>query len=188
MQARTARIHGFARIVFISAAGLAFAGTQSAQSSGGAPTPFVQDASSATGIQVRATDPTGALIRNAFVSVTNQAARETAKGATTEYGEFRAVDLAPGAYVVTVESSGFVTSSQHAVVLEGRLSRIAAVMQIQVGGHHVMVDHYHGLLYVGVDPTNSSYQPFDLGRRTAPALIDVDSTRPAPKKDQPAKP
>ena len=58
-------------------------------------------------IQGTVTDPSGAVVSGATVTVTNQETNKTQQTTTSDDGFYRVSGLAPGNYTVTAETSGF---------------------------------------------------------------------------------
>ena len=75
-------------------------------------------------------DQSGAVIPNATVVVTNQATSETRSTTTNTSGEYRVVDLAPGAYTISIKaSSAFAAFLEKNVPIEvTRESRVDATL------------------------------------------------------------
>lgn len=67
---------------------------------------FAQNTGSITGI---ATDPSGAVVQGAKVTVTNQAINLARTVATNASGFYSVTNLVPGVYSVTLEKEGFST-------------------------------------------------------------------------------
>lgn len=67
-------------------------------------------------------DPTGAIVPNASVVVTNTATGTTFKVASNGGGEYRVSQLPPGAYSVTATASGFQTAKQTIEVSAGQVA------------------------------------------------------------------
>ena len=65
------------------------------------------------------TDPTGAVVPNATVTVTNTATSQSAHAATNAEGAFEAPSVPVGAYQVTVKRDGFAPSAGEVVVASG---------------------------------------------------------------------
>jgi len=85
-----------------------------------------------TGIIVgTVSDESGAVIANASVTITNKATGVARTAATNSVGYFSAPALAPGAYDVKIEASGFRTSEREATVLAG--STITVNMPMSLG-------------------------------------------------------
>jgi hypothetical protein len=63
-------------------------------------------------------DPTGAIIPNARVTVTNEATGVAVSINSGESGEFRAKNLLPGSYDLVVSSSGFQPYTLHGITVE----------------------------------------------------------------------
>ena len=78
------------------------------------------------------TDPTGAVVANAGVQVTDVERGQTFRTTTNESGEFVASPLHIGHYTVTVEKSGFKKAVSEAVELNVQ-GRVAINISLQVG-------------------------------------------------------
>jgi hypothetical protein len=70
------------------------------------------------GIRGKITDPQGAIIPNATVTVTNVGTNKVETAATDEDGGYRFSNLQPGTYTVSVAVTGFAEFSQEKVVVE----------------------------------------------------------------------
>ena len=70
---------------------------------------FAQTTSSTGSIQGTITDPSGAVVSGAKVSIRNKATDQTSVTTTNSAGTFASGALIPGNYVVRVEASGFKT-------------------------------------------------------------------------------
>ena len=75
------------------------------------------------------TDPTGATVANAKVTVKADATGETYTATTNGTGEFRISLLRPGTYTVVVSSTGFQDSTQKGTVSLGQV----ATLNVQLG-------------------------------------------------------
>lgn len=78
------------------------------------------------------TDPQGAAIAGAEVTVTNTGTNATWKGSTSPNGEFNAPNLQPGAYRVDVTASGF-KHYVHSGVIVAAASTVRADAQMTLG-------------------------------------------------------
>jgi hypothetical protein len=68
-------------------------------------------------------DPQGALVANASITVRNEETNKEISATSDDEGRFRVVQLDPGNYTVTVNSSGFAAFTQQQVVVEvGRVT------------------------------------------------------------------
>lgn len=76
---------------------------------------FAQATTSLRGV---VTDPTGAVIPGAVVSMTNSATGFRRQGLTGEDGVYQFLQVPPGTYVVTVEKAGFTTITRDTVQLQ----------------------------------------------------------------------
>src|SRR5580692_8650475 len=68
-------------------------------------------------LQGTVVDPTGAVVANAAVKVTNSDTGNSRMASTESSGLFRILDLEPGTYSLTVASSGFKGYQQTNIVL-----------------------------------------------------------------------
>src|SRR4029077_14214645 len=93
-QIRTIRVHG---AILVALLGLVVSG-------------FSQTTVSTGGIQGTVTDPSGALVTGAIVSITNTAAGETTSARTKCAGAYTFAFLKPADYVVSIEARSFKTT------------------------------------------------------------------------------
>jgi len=84
------------------------------------------------------TDPSGAAVANAKVTVTNVDTGVSKQFTSNESGQYVAVDIHIGHYSVKVEASGFKTSEKKDLVLQVG-DRIRSDFQLIVGGQQEMV-------------------------------------------------
>ncbi len=77
-------------------------------------------------------DPTGAPIAGAMVTVTNTATNASITTRTTESGNYVTPFLAPGTYVLNVEQSGFKKTVRENIVLES-LDKARVDVQLEIG-------------------------------------------------------
>src|SRR4029077_4234450 len=82
-------------------------------------------------IQGVVTDPSGAGIANAKVTLVNDATQAQSATTTDGSGNYRFVSLAPGAYKVTVEASGFAKSEVSIELLTAQ--NLAVPVTLKVG-------------------------------------------------------
>jgi Carboxypeptidase regulatory-like domain/TonB-dependent Receptor Plug Domain len=75
------------------------------------------------------TDPNGAAVTNAQVTLTNQSTGESFKGTTNGSGQYRFAFLRPGNYTLTVNAQGFQTVTQKTNVNLGQ----ATTLNVQAG-------------------------------------------------------
>jgi len=79
------------------------------------------------------TDPSGAAIPNAKISVTNNSNGEVKSAASGTAGEFRVSLLSPGTYKVSVSAGGFETTDQNIVVSAGTTSSLSVKLTVGSG-------------------------------------------------------
>lgn len=84
-------------------------------------------------IQGRVTDPTGAIVPNATVTVTNTATNTTRRLVTNDTGYYEANLLEPSTYTVAVEAQGFKKSLRSGITLNVS-ARIEINVALELGG------------------------------------------------------
>jgi len=84
------------------------------------------------------TDPTGATIPGAALSLSSKATGETATSATGAHGEYAFSLLKPGEYTLTVKKDGFKTSSRTITVLLGQ--NLTANVALELGSGNTIVE------------------------------------------------
>lgn len=95
------------------------------------------DRGSITGV---ITDPNGAVISAAQISITNSATDETVQFTTAMDGAYSARSLEPGTYRVSAEQSGFRTTVQSDIVVGlNQVIRVDLTLQVGSQGETVMV-------------------------------------------------
>jgi Carboxypeptidase regulatory-like domain len=77
------------------------------------------------------TDPSGAIVPNATVTLKNNSTGQTQTSATNSTGAYRFALLPPGGYTVTATASGFQTASRNVTITVGQASTLN--MQLAVG-------------------------------------------------------
>ena len=81
------------------------------------------------------TDPNGAVVPNAAVSVKNEGTNKETTTTTDSEGRFRATQLTPGSYVVAINASGFGAFTQPSVVVEvGRTTSLDIPLSVGDAG------------------------------------------------------
>jgi hypothetical protein len=76
-----------------------------------------------SGIEGTVTDPSGATVANAHILITNEATQVKREMNTSESGYFRVPDLAPGAYRVEAQMSGFQSWVQSGIQVDAHQLR-----------------------------------------------------------------
>ncbi|MDA2914782.1 carboxypeptidase-like regulatory domain-containing protein, partial [Acidobacteriia bacterium AH_259_A11_L15] len=85
-------------------------------------------------------DPTGAVIPGVRVVVRNLATSAERELFTNEVGRYRAVNLAPGEYELTVEQSGFATVKRGGIVVEvGSTATVNVTLEVAAAGEIITV-------------------------------------------------
>jgi Carboxypeptidase regulatory-like domain len=85
-------------------------------------------------LTVRVTDPTGARIPNAKVTVWNVANQVEAEGQTDSIGEFQPTGISPGSYSLRIVASGFKSEKRSIVVNPDITSGISLIfLQLEFG-------------------------------------------------------
>jgi hypothetical protein len=70
------------------------------------------------------TDPSGAVIPNANVSIKNDASGESQSTHTNDQGQYRFSLLKPGSYTLAVQASGLANTERHVVVSLGQVTNV----------------------------------------------------------------
>ena len=101
--------------------------------------PMTAQVSNATGnIQGVITDPTGAVVPEAKVTILNKATGRTIDSTSTSSGVYTSGSLVPGVYTVRVEATGFQTTELTATVQVG--STTGGNIKLQVGSSNTTVE------------------------------------------------
>lgn len=83
------------------------------------------------GIRGKVTDPQGAIVPNATITVTNVGTNKVETGETDSDGGFRFSNLQPGTYTIAINASGFGTFTREKVVVEvGQVTSIEVPLSI----------------------------------------------------------
>src|SRR6266851_7033757 len=87
-----------------------------------------------------ATDPTGAVVANAAISLTNLETNAKRDVLTNEAGDFEIPDLQRGKYRLSATASGFKTFVADGIILEGsQIRRINVTLEVGAVGTEVTV-------------------------------------------------
>ncbi len=92
------------------------------------------------------TDPSGAVVPGADVSVTNTGTNETQVAKSDAQGDFRFVNLVPANYTVTVKSSAFKQFREQVTVTVDTTARVTATLQVGAATETVEVTSQGALL------------------------------------------
>lgn len=110
--------------------------------------------SSITGIYGEVTDPSGAVIPSATITVVTASGKVAATSTSSPTGSYRITGLAPGAYSVDIQEQGFAPFSANQIpVLAGRLSKLDATLSIAVQNQQVEVHAQEQ--HVSISPENN---------------------------------
>lgn len=131
----------------LALAAFILAGTASAQISGD--------------IQVTVTDPSGAVVPGAHVTVKNNDTGTTRTGTSDSTGVARFTNLTVGNYQVKVEASGFAAMTSQTVVNSGAIATVAMSLQVKTATQEVLVSE----AAVQLNTVNSQLQNTDDSRR-----------------------
>lgn len=92
------------------------------------------------GLNGRVTDPQGASVPNATITVTNQGTNQTVTVTASSNGDYRVVNLQPGRYRVETSVSGFETASAENIVVEvGQSTLVNISLQIEGAAAEVTI-------------------------------------------------
>src|SRR5579864_5976111 len=114
------------------------------------------------------TDPTGASVANAKVTVKADATGETYTATTNGAGEFRVSLLRPGTYTVTVAATGFAESTQKATVSLGQVAPVNVQLGLQQQTQSVNVTEAAPLLQNENANLATTYNTLQLENLPAP--------------------
>ncbi|HEX5234423.1 MAG TPA: carboxypeptidase regulatory-like domain-containing protein [Silvibacterium sp.] len=93
------------------------------------------------------TDPTGAAVPNASVTVTSESTGQVKKVTSGSSGEFRVPLLSPGGYRIDASAAGFQTSSTTSTVQTGRISTVNVSLSVGQSATTVQVTAAAPLLH-----------------------------------------
>jgi hypothetical protein len=114
------------------------------------------------------TDPTGASVANAKVTVKADATGETYTATTNGSGEFRVSLLRPGTYTVVVSSTGFQDATQKATVSLGQVAPVNVQLGLQQQAQTVNVTEAAPLLQSENANLATTYNTLQLENLPAP--------------------
>ncbi len=118
----------------------------------GACTVFAQSTTSLNGT---VTDPSGAVISGATISLTTPDGHTVATSTSDASGVYRITNLQPGLYIVLASAQGFATSESRAVNFKAGQSMLFNIkLQIAVAKQQVVVNE--DIPTVNVEPTNNA--------------------------------
>ena len=130
-------------------------------------------------IQGTITDPTGALVAGAKITVTNQGTGYKAEVSSTQAGEYLAANLPPGRYTVTANAQGFkLAESRDVVVIVDSLTTVDFGLQVGTRSDIVQVSSMAQLVdtessAMGNDISATQVQELPLFGRVYSQLVQV---------------
>jgi len=153
-------------------------GLAAAQTQPRVPSSLVQIQKPEAGIDLVVTDPSGAVIPKAKVSVVDSSGKEI-EGATDQGGEYRLPHLSPGAYQLRVQSPGFKTAMTTVTVPGSRKAQVTLEVS------HLMMG-----LIVDYEAPYTQTQPSPADTRLLPEATppSVDATEPSAKPESQPSP
>lgn len=80
------------------------------------------------------TDPTGAVVAGANLTLTNQATATAFNAKSDESGSFTFLNVLPGKYALKIEAAGFTTKTLTDLVVEASQIRTIGAVKMEVGG------------------------------------------------------
>jgi hypothetical protein len=108
------------------------------------------------------TDPSGAIIPNATVTLKNDASGETQTTTTTGSGQYRFSLLRPGPYTITATASGFQSLNRKTVVAVGQATRVNLPMSVTGSSTTVEVTAQSSVLQTENGNISTSYGTRDI--------------------------
>jgi Carboxypeptidase regulatory-like domain len=103
------------------------------------------------------TDPSGAVVPNASVTVTSTANGQVKTATTNSSGDYRVPLLSPGTYKVSITAGGFETTTEQAVVSAGTIAQVSVKLQVGQGTTTVQVTGESQLLHTEDAQVSTSF-------------------------------
>ncbi len=137
------------------------------------------------GIRGKITDPQGATLPNATITVTNAGTNQTQTTTTDEDGGYRFANLQPGTYNIAVTASGFSNFSQERVIVEvGQVTSIDVPLgvagqsaQVEVTAEAPVINTNDNANATNINQTSINELPIN-GRRASNFVILTPATVP----------
>lgn len=137
------------------------------------------------GINGRITDPQGAIVPNATVTVTNKGTNATVTVTATDNGDFRVTNLQPGTYKVESTVSGFAPSLADNVIVEvGQATTVnlklvigTATAEVEVTAEAPVINTSDNANAINVNQTSINELPIN-GRRWSNFALLTPGTVP----------
>jgi hypothetical protein len=142
---------------------------------------LVQIQSGEAGVVITVTDPTGAVIPNAAVSLFKEGTTlSKIDGVTDSSGVFRKTHLSPGAYTITIHAPGFATVQTSRTLGQGELAPLAVDLSLSLAvmGEVVEVDGP-----VPEAPQGGKIPDFLPMPKDSPEYTLSSNPTPTPRKD-----
>lgn len=136
--------------------------------------------SSVEGGTIRGTisDPVGAVIPNASVTLTNPETEEQRHTTTVDDGQFTFTDVAPGKYHLRIEAPGFTPTEIHAIEIgagdDKRFDQALAVAEVRMSGALAIVSPSEPLVKAAMEDDLEAVQNL-LSTKPDPNVRDKDT-------------
>lgn len=108
------------------------------------------------------TDPSGAVVTDAKLTITSSATNESQISQSTPNGTYQFALLTPGVYKLSVEKSGFKTTSQNVTVLLGQTTPINIKLELGAGSTVIEVTGAPPLLQTQDANITSSFSQLEI--------------------------
>ena len=116
------------------------------------------------------TDPSGAAVPNARITVVNQDTGFTRRGSTALTGVYTISDLVPGTYRVLVEGKGFNTQEKQGIPLDAN-HVVTVDVQLAVGSSTTQVDVRSTVPIITTETSTTSYVKTDAQLQDTAVLV-----------------
>src|SRR5258707_14190822 len=110
------------------------------------------------------TDPSGAAIPNANVTLTNNATGATQTNTTNDQGTYRFSLLSPGTYTLSISASNFQDVHQTATVTVGQATSVNAQLQLSSASQSVEVTGEAAVVHTENADLTTSFSPEQISQ------------------------
>jgi len=140
------------------------------------PSALVQIQPKATGgIAVRIVDPTGAVIMNAKISVTDETGKQVATGSTNESGQWQISSLSEGKYTIFVSAPGFQRQDEHVTVLPNRVTELELTAVVAWVGEVTSVS-----IHIEPESPDLQFEPIQISNKLTGLTVQIHDQDKAP--------